>query len=208
MSESNAGSIYGDAEARRRRTLDAAAALLAEGGYSALTIRSVAKRAGTSTGLIYQYFADKQDIFMALLDEAIVESTERVAALPRDGGVTALLVAIIDDSARRWGRVGRMSAIWRDAEGNADSDRESLHEVHRVAALYDAEVLRAVTEAAEEEGRILLDDERVLPFLLSGLQGVAATIANNWAAHLDQSELVSFSAAAITRAITRTEPST
>src|SRR6476620_2827252 len=55
-------SIYGDAEARRRRTLDAAAALLDEGGYTALTIRAVAKRSGTSTGLIYQYFADKQEI--------------------------------------------------------------------------------------------------------------------------------------------------
>ncbi len=44
----------------------------------------VAQRSGTSTGLIYQYFADKQDIFMALLDENIVESTRAVAALPRD----------------------------------------------------------------------------------------------------------------------------
>ncbi|MGW4479205.1 TetR/AcrR family transcriptional regulator [Rhodococcus triatomae] len=206
MSESNAGSIYGDAEARRRRTLDAAAALLAEGGYSALTIRAVAKRAGTSTGLIYQYFADKQDIFMALLNEAIVGSMNRIAALPRDNGVAALLAAIIDDSARRWAQVGRMSAIWRDAEGDADPDRESLHEVHRIAALYDHGVLRAVTEAAEREGRTLLDDESVLPFLLSGLQGVAATIANNWAPHLDPSDLVSFSAGALTRAITLTEP--
>ncbi|MFD1812056.1 TetR/AcrR family transcriptional regulator [Rhodococcus gannanensis] len=203
MSESSAGSIYGDADARRRRTLDAAAALLAEGGYSALTIRSVAKRAGTSTGLIYQYFADKQDIFMALLNEAIVESMDRIAAMPRDGGVAALLAAIIDDSARRWNQVGRMSAIWRDAEGNADSDRESLREVHRVAVLYDQQVMRAVTKAAELEGRALLDDEGVLPFLLSGLQGLATTVANNWASHLDPSELVSFSAEALTRAITR-----
>ncbi|RVW06839.1 TetR/AcrR family transcriptional regulator [Prescottella agglutinans] len=206
MGESSGGSIYGDAQARRRRTLDAAAALLDEGGYSALTIRSVAKRAGTSTGLIYQYFADKQDIFMALLDENIVESTRVVAALPRDRGVTVLIAAIIDEAARRWGRLGRMSQIWRDAEHAADTERESLRAVHDSGRRYDEEVLEAVTEAAAKEGRVLRDDTAVLPFLLSSMQGVAASIVNDWASYLDSDEFAQFSAAALTRAITSTEP--
>ncbi|MDH6282627.1 TetR/AcrR family transcriptional regulator [Prescottella agglutinans] len=206
MSESNGGSIYGDAEARRRRTLDAAAALLDEGGYAALTIRSVAKRSGTSTGLIYQYFADKQDIFTALLNESQLESTEFVASLPRDRGVVALLTALIPESARQWARVGRVTAIWRDAEGDSRSDRESLREVHRTANLYNAQLLEALTEAAAKEGRVLRDDPAVLAFVLSGLQGVADTIVNNWASHLDPAEFTQFSAAALTRAITLTEP--
>ncbi len=206
MGESNGGSIYGDAEARRRRTLDAAAALLDEGGYSALTIRSVAKRSGTSTGLIYQYFADKQEIFMALLNESQLESTAFVVGLPRDRGVTALLTEVIAESARQWGRVGRVTSIWRDTEGSSGSDRESIREVHRTAALYNEELLRAVTEAALKEGRTLLDDDAALPFLLSGLQGVADTIVNNWASHLDPAKFAAFSAAALTRAITLTEP--
>ncbi|BDE57198.1 hypothetical protein REA19_02140 [Prescottella equi] len=206
VGEASGGSIYGDAEARRRRTLDAAAALLDEGGYSALTIRSVAQRSGTSTGLIYQYFADKQDIFMALLDENIVESTRAVAALPRDRGVAALIAAIIDESARRWGRLGRMSQIWRDAERPADAERESLRAVHDSGNRYDAAVLEAVTDAAAKEGRVLRDEAAVLPFLLSGMQGVAASIVNNWASYLDSDEFAQFSAAALTRAITRTDP--
>lgn len=206
VGESSGGSIYGDAEARRRRTLDAAAALLDEGGYSALTIRAVAKRAGTSTGLIYQYFADKQDIFMALLDENIVESTKAVAALPRDRGVTALVAAIIDESTRRWGRLGRMSQIWRDAEDATDTERESLRAVHDSGRRYDEEVLEAVTEAAAKEGRVLRDESAVLPFLLSGMQGVAASIVNDWASYLDSGEFAHFSADALTRAITRSEP--
>lgn len=177
-----------------------------EGGYAALTIRSVAKRSGTSTGLIYQYFADKQEIFMALLNESQLESTEFVAGLPRDRGVTALLTDVIAESARQWGRVGRVTSIWRDAEGSAGSDRESIREVHRTAALYNEELLRAVTEAAMKEGRTLLDDDAALPFLLSGLQGVADTIVNNWASHLDPAEFASFSAAALTRSITAAEP--
>ncbi|GAA4486453.1 hypothetical protein GCM10023094_42870 [Rhodococcus olei] len=206
MSESNGKSIYGDAEARRRRTLDAAAALLDEGGYAALTIRSVAKRSGTSTGLIYQYFADKQEIFAALLNESQIESATVAAALPRDKGVAALIEAVIPETVRQWARVGRLTAVWRDVEGAERNERESVRELRVTADRYNAELHRALREAAEAEGRVLRDDPAMIPFVLSGLMGVADTIVNNWADHLDAAELVSFTAAAITRGITAGDP--
>ncbi len=202
VSESNGKSIYGDADARRRRTLDAAAALLDEGGYGALTIRSVAQRSGTSTGLIYQYFADKHEIFIALLNESQIESATFVAALPRDAGVAALIAAAIPNSVRQWARVGRMTATWRDIEGAARSERASVRELRVTAEQYNEELHRAILEAAEAEGRTLLDDPALIRFVLSGLMGVSDTIVNNWAAPLDPSELIAFSAAAITRGIT------
>jgi AcrR family transcriptional regulator len=202
MGESSGKSIYGDAEARRRRTLDAAAALLDEGGYTALTIRSVANRSGTSTGLIYQYFADKQEIFVALLNESQIESAAFVAALPRDGGVAALIAALIPESVRQWARVGRMTATWRDVEGAARSERESVREVRATAEQYNAELRRALHEAARAEGRTLLDDAALIPFVLSGLMGVSDTIVNKWARELDATVFAEFSAAAITRGIT------
>ncbi|MDG3009423.1 TetR/AcrR family transcriptional regulator [Rhodococcus sp. D2-41] len=202
MSESNGKSIYGDAEARRRRTLDAAAALLDEGGYSALTIRSVAQRSGTSTGLIYQYFADKQEIFIALLNESQVESAAFVAALPRDGGVASLIAAVIPHAARQWARVGRMTATWRDIERGARSERDSVRELRVTAERYNAELRRALLEAAEAEGRRLLDDPALLRFVLSGVMGVCDTIVNKWAPDLDPTEFAEFSATVITRGIT------
>ncbi|WP_137873558.1 TetR/AcrR family transcriptional regulator [Rhodococcus sp. Q] len=202
MSESNGKSIYGDADARRRRTLDAAAALLDEGGYGALTIRSVAQRSGTSTGLIYQYFADKQEIFIALLNESQIESAAFVSTLPRDSGVAALIAAAIPNSVRQWARVGRMTATWRDIEGAARSERESVRELRVTAEQYNEELHRAILEAAEAEGRTLFNDPALIRFVLSGLMGVSDTIVNNWAAPLDPSELIAFSAAAITRGIT------
>lgn len=207
MGESSNKSIYGDAEARRRRTLDAAAALLDEGGYSALTIRSVAKRSGTSIGLIYQYFTDKQDIFTSLLNESQIESRSFVATLPRSRGVAALLAAVIPESTRQWGRVGRFTATWRDIEGDDRTERESVREVRRTAREYNAELHAALTEAAAAEGRTLRDDPSMLPFVLSVLQGVADTIVHNWATDLDHAELTEFAAASLTRAITASEAS-
>ncbi|MFD4183583.1 TetR/AcrR family transcriptional regulator [Rhodococcus sp. NPDC058514] len=202
MGESNGKSIYGDAEARRRRTLDAAAALLDEGGYSALTIRSVAQRSGTSTGLIYQYFTDKQEIFIALLNESQIESAAFVAALPRDGGVASLIAAVIPNSVRQWARVGRMTATWRDIEGAARSERDSVRELRVTAEQYNEELHRALLEAAEAEGRTLLDDPGLIRFVLSGLMGVSDTIVNKWAPDLDATEFAEFTGAAMTRAIT------
>lgn len=202
MGESDRKSIYGDAEARRRRTLDAAAALLDEGGYTALTIRSVAKRAGTSVGLIYQYFKDKPDIFVALLTESKGRARASIAALPRDQGVETLLATIISESVRQWARVGRYTATWRDMDGATHGERESVRQVREAARLHDAELHRALLEAAENEGRTLRADPALLPFVLSGIQGVADTIVHQWAKEVSQADLVAFAAASLTQAIT------
>lgn len=202
MTESSTKSAYGDAEARRRMTLDAAAALLDEGGYAALTIRSVARRSGTSTGLIYQYFADKQEIFIALLDESQIESTAFVEALPRDQGLAALIASVIPQTARQWARVGRLIATWRTVEGDARYDRGSVLKVRETTRLYNEALHTALVEAAAEEGIPLIEDPAVLPFVLAGVTGVSDTLVNNWPPHLDASDLVDFAAAAIARGIT------
>ncbi|WP_109509173.1 TetR/AcrR family transcriptional regulator [Nocardioides speluncae] len=202
MNGTNGKSVYGDAEARRRMTLDAAAALLDEGGYAALTIRSVAQRAGTSTGLIYQYFSDKQEIFIALLNESQIESAAFVEALPRDQGVAALISQVIPHAAKQWGRVGRLTATWRTEVGDARLDRESVHEVRTTARVYNEALHTAIIEAAALEGRRLRDDAAVLPFVLSGILGMSDTLVNHWAPEVTTAELVDFTAAAITQGIT------
>lgn len=194
-------SIYGNADARRRRTLEAAATLLDEGGYTALTIRSVAQRAGTSTGLIYQYFVDKPDIFVTLLNESQLEACAFMAGLPRDRGVAAFLELLIPEVARHWARVGRYSATWRDLDAaSRDAERESIREVRRTAREYNEDLRQALTEAAEAEGLTIADDPAALPFILSGLQGVADTIVHR-PDNVDPAELARFAASSLARAI-------
>ncbi|TYL55864.1 TetR/AcrR family transcriptional regulator [Nocardioides sp. BGMRC 2183] len=196
-------SVYGDAEARRRRTLDVAAELLDEGGYAALTIRAVAERAGTSTGLIYTYFADKQDIFVALLEESQIESAAVVAAAPRADGVAALLEAVIPDAARQWRRVLRMTGAWRDTTRTRERDeRASVQRLRVSSERYLDELNRAIGEAARAEGRALRDDPAMLRFVVSGLTGVSDALVNQWDEDLDPAALIAFTAAAIARGIT------
>jgi len=54
-------------EQRRSQILRAAVKLFSEKGYYVVTVQQIARKAGVSTGLIYQYFGDKDDIlFLAL----------------------------------------------------------------------------------------------------------------------------------------------
>lgn len=52
--------------AHRKRLLDAARQLLAEGGYAAASISALAERAGVATGSVYNHFASKQELLAAV----------------------------------------------------------------------------------------------------------------------------------------------
>lgn len=63
------------------RVVAAAAARFAESGVEAASLRSIAKDAGTSIGMVYYYFPTKDDLFFAVVEEvyaALLEDLTRV----------------------------------------------------------------------------------------------------------------------------------
>jgi AcrR family transcriptional regulator len=56
----------------RDAIVQAAAELIAEGGYPATSMAAVAARAGTATGNVYRYFPSKEDLFAAVLPSELV----------------------------------------------------------------------------------------------------------------------------------------
>lgn len=72
----------------RRRKADrpaeivaAALAVFAEKGFAAARLDEIAARAGVSKGAVYLYFETKQDIFRAVVDQAIAPNVEAVKAM-------------------------------------------------------------------------------------------------------------------------------
>ncbi|WEV76154.1 TetR/AcrR family transcriptional regulator [Bifidobacterium sp. ESL0800] len=57
------------ARAKVRRILDTAKQLFLEGNYFEVTTNQIAREAGVSIGTLYTYFADKEAILAALLEE-------------------------------------------------------------------------------------------------------------------------------------------
>ena len=95
MDSANQGSRRMRAPARREHLLDVATELAVDEGFHAVSVESIARRAGITRAVIYQHFADLQ----ALLEAAIVRETTRAlaqvseSALPRlESGDTAELM--------------------------------------------------------------------------------------------------------------------
>jgi AcrR family transcriptional regulator len=71
-------------EERRRQILTAATKLFSQQGYYRTTIQAIAKEAGVSTGLIYQYFHDKDDVlFLTLVN--VLDAYEQEIPKATDG---------------------------------------------------------------------------------------------------------------------------
>jgi AcrR family transcriptional regulator len=74
--------VPAQARSRRRveRILDHAARLVVTEGVEALTTRDIAAAADVPVASLYQYFADKEDVLLALAERDMAEMDEQVAA--------------------------------------------------------------------------------------------------------------------------------
>ena len=95
-------------ERNRAQILAAARAAFGSQGYGGTAVRDIVRRTDLSPGTFYNYFPDKESIFLALIEE----STERVRAVLREarhdarslddfvaGAYRAFFTAIADDPA-------------------------------------------------------------------------------------------------------------
>ena len=99
-------SVSGPKQARSERSLyrllDAAEALITEGGLAALSIPEVVRRAGSSVGGFYARFRDKNELLRALEERFFLQVEERVDALADEQRwvgqpVGAIVRAAVDD---------------------------------------------------------------------------------------------------------------
>ena len=98
--------------ATRAGLVAAARQLFGEHGYAAIGTEQIAQAAGVTRGALYHQFADKADLFAAVLEAVEVDLTQRlidvVAALPQDdplavvaAGAEAWLDASVEPEVRR-----------------------------------------------------------------------------------------------------------
>jgi AcrR family transcriptional regulator len=63
--------------------------LAAEGGYDAVQMREVAARAEVALGTLYRYFASKDRLLVAAMDEQVGMMRQRLAERPPEGDTPA-----------------------------------------------------------------------------------------------------------------------
>ena len=121
---------------RRRRLIDAAFELGAEGGYEAVQMRDVSVTANVALATIYRYFASKDDLLAAAMTEWTARLRDRVAQSPPRGTTAAdQMVSVLHRACKAMERQPKLSEALVRALSSADAGvRESGAEVQRQIA--------------------------------------------------------------------------
>ena len=88
-------------ERSRRHILDAALRLFAAKGFADTSMADVARAAGVSKGLAYNYFGSKEEILEELLERRLAERLAEDERAAGAGAPTERLAALIDAAVRR-----------------------------------------------------------------------------------------------------------
>jgi AcrR family transcriptional regulator len=85
----------------RRRIQAAASHVFARSGYNGATLDHVARAAGVTKGAVYWHFANKGDLFLALIEERIAEQARTLPGMVQSidsvDGLAAVLTRLFAD---------------------------------------------------------------------------------------------------------------
>lgn len=176
---------------RRRRIVQAAAALASRGGVEAMQMRTVAERAGVALGTLYRYFPSKMDLVVAVVSEemdTLEGSLERrpprsasaagraVEVLMRatrglmhepelaDALIRSLLLSDVktDFGNRMTGLLTRVTGTGTEDAGDGEESRVLLRSLSSVWVMEMIEMLRGHTTNDEIQARLEIAAIRLL----------------------------------------------
>lgn len=147
---------------RREAILDATEALMVEEGYSAVTSRRVAEKAGLKSQLVHYYFATMDDLFVAVYERSEREFLQRhLRAVSADNPLRALWELSLHPQRTRLAQEFIALANRRKSIGKISA--RVLERIHSVNAVFIEKYLR--------EAGLALDDypPLVISYIINGL---------------------------------------
>ncbi len=153
----------------------AALAVFAEKGFAAARLEEIAGRAGVSKGALYLYFETKEDLFAAVVREAVAPNLEVIkAAVGRHEGEFAGLARLFLTNLARLAASLPVGAVLKMIIGESRNFPE-LARIWRESLVEPAfAVLSAAIGAAQARGEVRAGDPRAFVLSLVGpmLMGV------------------------------------
>jgi AcrR family transcriptional regulator len=168
------------AERRRQQTreylLDAAAQVFAERGFHEATIDEVASAAGFTKGAVYSNFKNKEDLFLALLEDAYAKDT---AAIKQTLGASdvppeARLGDFVRMMRNEMAQMPDLGALYLEFHLYAlrnPSARERMNELERA----DVRAIAEIIESERTQREIEIDDpvERTARIIVALFRGIS-----------------------------------
>ena len=132
----------------KQKIIEAGADLFSGRGYHNVTADEIARAAGVSVGTFYSYFSDKHDLFLAVLDDYVIQCNTFVIE-----GTNALALARGDDAPSLIMKMVRL-----------------LVSVHRAAAHLLNEFLKMSLADEEVKRRLDAVDSRIIALIEGALK--------------------------------------
>jgi len=157
------------AEDRPREICAAALEVFAEKGFAAARLDEIARRAGVSKGTLYLYFKDKEDLFRAVVRDAIAPNvaaiTEAISTMraPFADVVRMFLAGFAEREARL-----PLGAVAKMVIGESRNFPELARVWHDEVASKAIGGLAAFVKGAQERGEVRAGDPRLYAFSLRG----------------------------------------
>ncbi len=149
---STRGRPVGDREAKRKELLHAASTVIAQEGYANASLRKVAKHAGYTTGAVTYYFANKEELVVALMESAFDRFDAMLESARESGDILAPFeswIRLTDRSTRFWPATSELLAQGRHEPAFAEV-------ISRRYARY-RRLLAAIVKDAQERGAVRND---------------------------------------------------
>ena len=148
-------------DARLAEIVAAAYAVFAERGFAAAKLDEIAARAGVSKGALYLYFETKQDIFEAVVHDAIAPNIATIEALADafPGRFVDLVRMVVPNIAAlaATSQVGKVIKMVIGESGNFPELARIWHDELIARALG---VLSRLVERAQQDGEVRPGDAR------------------------------------------------
>jgi len=157
------------------RLLDAAAELIAEGGYEAMTLAAVGERASYSRGLVTARFGSKDQLLAVLVDRITTGWSHRnvlprTVGRPGRDGILILIDAIRAQAERDPRALRTLYALMFEALGSNVVLRDHFVEFHRTMRADLAKLVRRGLRDGSVRRGVRPDDEAAL--VVAELRGI------------------------------------
>jgi len=163
------------AEDRPREICAAALEVFAEKGFAAAKLDEIAKRAGVSKGTLYLYFTDKEQLFRAVVRDAIAPNVAMITSTiaSADMPFAEVIPAFFAGFAQNIGRLS-VGAVAKMVVGESGNFPELARVWHDEIASKAIGAMAALVAKAQERGEVRTGDPRLYAFTLMGPMVLAA----------------------------------
>jgi TetR/AcrR family transcriptional regulator, cholesterol catabolism regulator len=156
---------------RRERLLAAAAEVFKDKGLEATSINDIAERMGSDRASVYYYFAGKQEIFLALVRQAVEEIVVASEAIAASGGPAAgRLERLVQSQLEAYERHYPFIHLYIQEDMNRvpGDGTAAGEELKQLGQRYEAAIER-ITRDGVASGEFRLDlDARLVMFAILG----------------------------------------